>query len=435
MTRFSYQGTDQKGQPVDGTIDAHDANGAIQRLAGRGVRISRLQRQLPEPPASRTAPKTGYEPVRTLPRPAAVTPGPAATVIRVRRVSRRDQAIALFSLASLLRSGQNPVNALDELAKVTQNPGLAAALLSAGEAAQAGLPISDALRCYPDALHDSAVGLIAAGEKGGFLPDAVQTAAQQAQDTDKLARGFWWAKLLVLNSVLLIPGLYFAGQSLLSIWDQFDPDAGGNPSAKPVAAVSAGFLDQFLWRGLPVIALVLFLTWVVRLWWMAPAQRKTRDRVGLRWPHFGQRARFENLSVFTWSLARLSAAGIAPADAWRMATDTAPNIEVRRILLDMGVRMREGTKLSQATQDPRLFPPAYGPMLLAAETTGDVTGALDQLAQIQRGDMESAEQVARFRGGRWGCALLLATTGIGIAIFYHAWMVELPARVLQGFEP
>ena len=294
--------------------------------------------------------------------------------------------------------------------------------------------MSKVLAEYPDLYPPHVVGAVKAGEQGGFVPDACDMVAQQAENAHKFKRLFMYVWVILVNIFLSIPLMLIARTAFLDAYDRTEQR--GNSSFNTVVSDFFSYVWKYIVWPVGPITLVTyvacFLLWRLLL---ASGSRRFRHKLGLNWPVFGVRAKHECLTMFSWTMSRLTAAGIPYNQSWQMAADAVPNIAMTERLQQVGQRLATNERVSDAVGSSRLFPQEYAPTIATAEYSGNLPGALDQLSRSSRAEFEAQQNYAKLRGGCWGCLALIVTSAAILFVFMYMWYYELPARVLKGLEP
>ena len=149
-------------------------------------------------------------------------------------------------------------------------------------------------------------------------------------------------------------------------------------------ALSA-YVRQWWWATLIAVAV---LGWVVRRILAQPAPRMALDRWLLNAPLLGTLVRGYNTVRFASTLGILSAAGVPILRALQAAAETLSNHAMQRTIDEAIVRVREGTSLSRALGNTKIFPPVLVHLIRAGEATGDVTTMLDRAAEGEARELE-----------------------------------------------
>lgn len=423
MPLFHYKGTDRDGHAIDGNLQAADLDQAAYLLRERGYRLSALQALgdfAPVPP-----------PIDLASPQALPVSSPTSTTVTVstQPASDKDRYFVFAQLAEQIRAGISPAEACKTVAQHLYHEGLKQSLLEMARGAEHGQALSDRMARYPDLYPAGAVGMVRAGEMGGFLPDALLEVSEHAGRAHKFKRSFWYVWLIGINAVISIPLVLLVTRAMLATWRAMD-----GTTASYGDALRQSYLQKLLWPWGPLAVLAIGGTFYLRSLLGSRRFEAFRHRLGLRWPVFGARARHESVSAFTQTLSRLSRAGLSPARSWSLAADAVPNLEMREKLIETGRRMGDGSKLSDAAHASGLFPQEYASILATGEMIGDVPGALQRLADVSRGEYEAAQTYAKVRGGCWGLLGCAVTSGIVLAILMYFWYHELLGAILEGLE-
>jgi type II secretory pathway component PulF len=424
MPFFRYSATDSSGKVVSGTLQAEDSGAARAALLRAGMSRVDLGGQSANAPIAHAA--------ASRPPPARVqaAPGPAV-VTENERGSDKDRIFLFSQLAAAFRSGINPAMIFNELSQKGPLQFRRSLADLAKKTGEGGL-MSDVMARYPGLYPSSVVALTRAGESGGFVAEAFEETARQAESAHRFKRFFMWTWYVGLNALLSIPLVLIMTRALLAYWDAVDKSGGTGDS---FAMLGRSIVAKLIWPWGPVTVVLYVGLWGLKRYFETDKMTLFRHRLGLKYPILGPRARQENFARFSWTLANLSRAGIPPARAWQMAAETVPNLAMRDLLGHAGTGWLEGReKLSDLIHRSGVFPPQYAPMVATAELTGDIPGAMDNLARMSNSEFEVATNMAKLRGGSWGCTLLFATGGIAMIIVCWFYYHELFNKVLDGID-
>jgi type IV pilus assembly protein PilC len=431
MPFYQYRATDSTGRMVEGKLQAVDSNAAREALLQAGMKAVDVI-GLNQPPAmapamaSRGAPTHRTQTLGSEPQQVAET--------RTKPGSDKDRFFLFSQMAAGFRAGINPAQMFADM-RVRCPAHYAPSMDALYHATSEGMPISDVMARFPDLYPHHVVGLTRAGEQGGFLPDALDEVAEQAQSAHKFRRFFFWIWVVAINALISIPLIWVATAAFLRAYDEIDKNGGAMDVGGALGVILVSFVQQLIWPWGPVIAAIYFGLWWLKRYLSSPKALHLRHTLGLKYPVFGPRARQENLARFSWTMSRLSRSGIAPARAWQLAAESVPNVAMRDLLSMGGSGWLEGReKLSDLIHRSGIFPEQYAPMVATAEYTGDIPGAMDRLAQMSRIEFETATNYAKLRSGGWGCLALFVTSGIVLMILMKFWYYDLIQKVLSGFD-
>lgn len=450
MPLFQYRAQDNQGRTIEGAVTADDAGSAQAGLVARGLRIFDLQERggapkqtVPAPPKPVQQPTITPPPIvnasQAPPRPVAGSRGqillnsPAPTpravpaqpqrvntsqpapsrIVRTKRGTNKDNTFLFAQIASYLRSGVNPAEAFNQLAASHPKPWFRESLLEAAKQTSEGVRFSQVLARYPDLYEPGIVGMIRAGEEGGFLVEACDAVAEQTEAARRFAIiptfVFWFS----LVNLAFLPAIWMMVRAALHVWDVADAPGGGRINGARV--LGQGIWQSILWPVGPVTLVLVLIGWLAHRWLMSLESRPMRHRLALKTPSVGKRAKAESIAIFAWTLSLVSRAGVAPRAAWALAVGAMPNIQMQAEMKAVGDRMQDGTKLSEAMRGTNLLPEEYSMIVQTGEMTGDVTSALQNASSASRDDFK---RETIFAGSRICCWGLLAL-GIGFLVAFY----------------
>ncbi|HTQ09161.1 MAG TPA: type II secretion system F family protein, partial [Fimbriimonadaceae bacterium] len=379
----------------------------------------------PANPAARQAPASRPQ---TSPVPAARAAPPHRQPIRTKAGTDKDLYFIFSQLQSYAHAGLNPVEAYTNVANGCRRQDYGNALRQAADAAKEGRPMSDVFERYVDLFPPHVAGMVRAAEHGGFFPEAYDLITDQAHASHRFRIWFKWLLAVTIMVAGCIPIMILMRLAGLQSWDVQDRTGGQAPGWGTLFS-SVG--HQFIWPWGPITAILVIASIFFAKWWQSMPNRERRHRFVLRTPSIAKRARAESLSVFAWSLGKLSNVGLPPRTVWELATGTIPNLELRRQMDQTGQRMSERTKLSEAMTMSAAVPQEYAPIVQTGEITGDVPGALMRASQSQLEEFKAGDQGSKARVGCWMLLLIFIGSAAIFALFY-GWFYPVLFKKILG---
>ncbi|MCW3095579.1 MAG: Type secretory pathway, component PulF [Chthonomonadaceae bacterium] len=280
-------------------------------------------------------------------------------------VSTKDLAFYFQQLAPLVKSGMTIYTALDNLAARTPNKNLAQTAREMAEAARKGQRISDVMELYPRIYPDHIVGMVRAGEMGGFLEIALAEIALNFEQNIALYKGMWIPKLMASQAIYLLPIIVPLMPCIFASMD-----------------FAANMVLYLKWELvlLPLTALFHLLLIQSAKQARLPQYRRFRDSMSLQIPAFGNLQRVAALSAFVRMLRRLHHAGVAPIQAWECAMNTADNVIIREKLASSYTLMNQGASFSDAFAATGLFDNQIENLVITGQQSGEIVESLDKAA-------------------------------------------------------
>lgn len=145
---LTYDAIDHRGQRKSAIVEAADAQHAVVQLKREGLYVTHIEESAPS--VSSSAPREVQEDVRL----------PLKTLVVFTR-----------QMAMLLRAGSGVVPALTAIRRQTKKPVHAALLGRLISDLEDGLPLTDALRRFPNVFDSVYCAVVAAGEASATLPE------------------------------------------------------------------------------------------------------------------------------------------------------------------------------------------------------------------------------------------------------------------------
>lgn len=434
MPFFRYQAQDASGKPLSGTLHAGTEAEARQNLSAHGLRVHSIHLATSAAPATTPAPAPVAAPAAPAPRViltgrAAESPSQvrinappakaAMPTVKTRHGSEKHLHFLFAQLASFARAGVTPQAALNDLANRVNHRDYAASLREAASRTVEGSALSDTLARYPYLYPPHVVGMAKAGEVGGFIPDAYDSIADWARRSRAFRRTlsyFTWISWMLL---LMTPLVLAVVQGSLASMRHTDATGGAQP-AGPFLRQAIG---QEVLRMLPWMLVGVVVILVVREIWRSMPLRGLRHGLVYGLPMLGHRARSEGLTRFSWVLANLSRAGIAPKTATELAATVIPNVVMQERMQSVVQASPIDAKTSEMIGRAGLVPREYSDIVQTGEVSGDVPGALAYIAEATSAEFES-----RDKGAKWVARLVLypAIAVVVLVIVYQLYMVLYP---------
>ncbi len=463
MNFYRYEARDRSGAVLKGTVQAMSPADVQADLATRGFALLTIEplgspqpsavsqpKVFPQPPTPRTppgnikTPEPNFGPRANSPAakapvaPPALgdpklntpTPGFAAQIFHTKRGTDKQRFFIFTQLGSAFRSGLNASDAFGQIAQRSAEQ-FTESLRYASSAVAEGRPISEVFAQFPDLYPPDVVGLTRAGETAGFLPDAFDEIARQAESSHAFRRWFFWVWFLVVNALLSIPLTFVTADAIKNDWHKLNATGGDVGTAGGAGLFFHEMWLSLLWQWGPVTLLTYAALWGANRWFASNRSREFRHQLGLKIPVYGKRALQENLARFSWTMSRVSRIGVSPERSWQLAAESVPNIAFRQQLEQVGTALSGQEKMSDLFFRSKLFPDEYAPMIATAEYTGDYSGALDKLAAVSAGEFVAAQNYAKARSGCWGLLFAFVVSVFTIGAILKVVSNDIPREIMQ----
>lgn len=346
MASFSYRAIDHEGQIQTGNIDAANA-------IDLELRLKRLELDLIK-----------FETVKK------------SALSSARRITRKELITFCFHMDQLLRAGVPIIEALTDLRDTVENPAFRQVVASLLEDIEGGLKLSDAMANHPHAFDTVFIALVRTGEQAGQLPEVLTQLTENLKWQDELAAQVKKAMMYPLFAGTVIIGVVFALMIFLVPQLAITMKAlTPNPPKATLALIAVSAFMKKYWYlclGLPVIsAVVLFV--------LAKTNEEVKykiDALSLKLPVMGPLTEKIILARFSTYFALMYQSGLGVLDCIHISEKIVGNRVMEEGLQRVGRDINDGTAITQAFQNARMFPPLVLRMLKVGESTGGLDTAL-----------------------------------------------------------
>ena len=387
MAQFSYKARRKSGEVVQGVLDVADRTAALMQIERLG--LFPVAVDMAKGPAG----------VKAERKPVSVTAGvlpPALRALLHRQRKPKLQELATFTqqLANLLQSGMPLTVALNSMSHLESRGISSEVSKQLKQDVMEGRSLSDAMAKHPIIFSDMYVNMVRAGEQSGALVEVLRRVADHyerfAEVQSKFVSALIYPCIVACVGVVII--IFFMTFMLPRFMSIFQ---GLNTQLPWSTRALMNFGDFFrkgttwLFIGLSVFVLViLFLRFK-----STPGGSRKLDGWKMRAPVVGKVVKLNLFAQFARTLATLLHNGVPVLTALKITEQVIPN----RIMKDAIARTREdvtdGKTLAQPLAHSKVFPQLMIDLVKIGEETGDVPGALQNVANTYENELGIALRV------------------------------------------
>lgn len=369
MAAFFYRAVDPVGRRAKGVIEASSESAARALLRDRKL--------LPlEIGATRHKVSAGK----------GSTSG--TMVLRRERLGLKRLTLVTRQLATLIGAQVRIEEALRIVAGQTRASGDASLLVNLRSAVIDGRSFAAALDDYPGTFGEYYRASVRAGESSGKLSEVMDHLAvhieEQSKNRQSLQLALIYPTLLALVSLSVIVALLtFVVPDIVRVFTSRGADL---PFLTRALITVSDLISRY---GAAILVTCIAVgagcTFALR----RPAVRSAWHRRLARNPLSRGLVLKINSARFTGTLATLVQSGVPLADALSAAADTVPNQFIRSKVHDVTRRVSEGTALSRAADDAKIFPPMLIAMIASGEAGGTLGASLGRSAADQSSELKA----------------------------------------------
>lgn len=306
------------------------------------------------------------------------------------RVKARDLTIATRQLATMVASGMTLLRALYVLEEQTESRPLQEAVVGVRKDVEAGLLFSAALARHPKVFNELFVAMVASGETGGRLDEALLRVADQLEKDDALRRQ--------VKSAMVYPTVIvsFAGIVLVALVAFLVPvfakvfeDFGGRLPA--ITQFTVTLSDLVTGRWYLLLAALLAAVVGFRQWKRSSWGRPQWDQVRLKIPFkIGDVVQKIALARWARTLSSLVSSGVPLLQAIEITGKTAGNTVVERAMADVTASVKSGGTIAAPLRGAPIFPAMVAQMVGVGEETGALDTMLAKVADFYEDEVAVA---------------------------------------------
>jgi len=304
-------------------------------------------------------------------------------------IKMRDIVIFTRQFSTMINAGLPLVQALDILAKQTENKVLAAATRDIVFDVESGHTVADALAKHPKAFSELYVNMVAAGEAGGILDTILMRLATFMEKNDALVRKVKGA--MIYPGVIMSVAVIAISVLLIFVIPVFESMFAGVGMALPlptrVVIGASDFLRGFWWA---VIAASTGGAFMFKRYYATSGGKLVIDRMMLRIPVLGDVLRKSAVSRFTRTLGTLISSGVSILDGLEITAKTAGNRVIQDAIMQSRASIAGGDTIAAPLQKSQVFPPMVISMIAVGEQTGGLDEMLSKIADFYDEEVDAA---------------------------------------------
>jgi type IV pilus assembly protein PilC len=382
MAQFSYKARKRSGETVSGLLEVNDRSAALAQIDRMGLF-----------PVAVEAAKGG----------AAATPGKAAVSIsltkflppalreialRPRQPTMQEMATFTQQFANLLKAGMPLTTALNSMTYLGSKGIPTGVSKQLRQDVTEGRSLSDAMVKQPAIFTDMYVNMVRAGEQSGSLQEVLRRLAEHferfAEVRSKVQSALIYPVIVMLvGFAMVIVFIVFILPTFLSLFTGMKAEL---PLSTQLLIGISNFLRNPLY--LLTMALVGVAASIVYIRFRASeVGRRVLDRLKLRLPLFGKVIRLYLFGQFARTLGTLMQNGVSVLTALKITEQVLPNVVLKEAIAKTREAVTDGKTLAQPLARSQVFPQLMIDLIRIGEETGDVPGALRNVAENYENDL------------------------------------------------
>jgi type IV pilus assembly protein PilC len=381
MPQFSYKARKRTGEIVQGVIDVADRAAAITQIDRLGLVPVFVD-------GAKGAAAAGVAPAGEA---RSVLP---ASFRRKRQRRPKLQELATFTqqLANLLNSGMPLTVALNSMTHL-ESKGIPSEVSRAlKQDVMEGRSLSDALAKQRIIFSDLYINMVRAGEQSGALVDVLRRLSDHfnrfAEVQSKFKSALIYPAVVATVGIgIVIFFMTFMLPRFLKIFEGLKVEL---PLATRILVHISNMFTGYWWLMILVIgtAVLLFKRFAA-----SDDGRRKIDHWKMNAPVFGKVMRLNLFGQFARTLSTLLINGVPVLNALKITEEIMPNVMIKEAIAKTRDAVTDGKSLAQPLAQSKLFPQLMIDLIKIGEETGDVPGALKNVADTYENELSIALRV------------------------------------------
>jgi type II secretory pathway component PulF len=386
MAQFTYKARKRSGELIQGVLDVADRSTALMQIERMGLFPIMVD-------GGRSGAAGGGKAGNSAPTSSNLMPAAVRNFFNRKKKPKLGE-LATFTqqLANLLTSGMPLTVALNSMTHLESRGIPREVSKQLKQEVMEGKSLSDAMSRQSDVFSDMYINMVRAGEQSGALVDCLRRLADHferfAEVQSKFKSAMVYPAFVATVGVAII--FFFMTYMLPKFMSIFD----GMNVALPMSTLMLKAMSEGMAKYWWVFVLIFIAVGVIvaRFKTTAAGRRKI-DQWKMSAPVFGKVVKLNLFGQFARTLSTLLKNGVPVLSALKITEQIVPNIIIKEAIAKTREEVTDGKTIAQPLAKSKIFPQLMIDLLTIGEDTGDVPGALSNLADTYENELALALRV------------------------------------------
>jgi type II secretory pathway component PulF len=387
MPQFSYKARKRSGELVEGILEVNDRPAAVAQIERLGLFPIAVDTSKGAPAGDAKRAAKAFDIRSFLP------PTLRAYFEQQRKPKLQELATFTQQLANLLQAGMPLSTALNSMTYLETKGIPSDVSRQLKQEVSEGRGLSDAMAKQPRVFSDLYVNMVKAGEQSGALVDVLRRMADHfekfAQVQAKLTSAMIYPALVCCVGVGMV--IFFLSFILPKFMSLFG-DVGFTrlPVMTVILINISGAFKHYWWLMalVVIVAVILF-----KRYQATEGGRRRIDELKMKMPIFGKVVCLNLYGQFARTLCTLLQNGVPMLTALKITEQVIPNRVIREATARTRDAVTDGKSLAQPLAASKVFPKLMVDLVKIGEETGNVSEALNNVAQTYENELNIALRV------------------------------------------
>ena len=387
MPEFSYKARRRSGEVVEGVLDVADRSAALLQIERLGLFPVAVDASKGGAVAN-----NGNARREKFSLAAFMPPTMREAMARKRKPKMQEMGTYTQQLANLLNSGMTltvPLHSMTHLESKGISSDVSRELR---REVMEGRSLSDAMSKQPRVFSDLYVNMVRAGEQSGSLVDVLRRMADHFERFAAVQSKF--ASAMIYPAIVGVVGIgiviFFMTKLLPTFMTLFQNAKMQLPMSTQILLGVSHLFSGYWW----LMVMVILVAAVLFKRFQASAQgRRKIDEWKMSAPVFGKVMKLNLYGQFARTLSTLLENGVPVLTALKITEQVMPNTIVKEAIAKTREAVTDGKTLAQPLAQGKVFPQLMVDLVKIGEETGDVPGALKNVAETYENELNTALKV------------------------------------------
>ena len=388
MPQFSYKARRRTGEVVEGVLEVADRSAALVQIERLGLFPVAVDGAKGAAIAAAAERQSG----RKADWRALLPPTLRAAMSQKRKPKLQELATFTQQLANLLSSGMPLTVALNSMTHLESKGISADVSRDLKQDVMEGRSLSDSMAKQPRIFSDLYVNMVRAGESSGALVEVLRRIADHFERFAQVQSKFTSA--LVYPAFVSVVGIcimfFFMSYMLPKFMTIFEGMNVPLPLMTQILVKISHLFAGYWWLMLATViaAVILF-----KRFQATDEGRRKIDHWRMNAPVFGKVVKLNIFGQFARTLSTLLENGVPVLTALKITEQIIPNSIVKEAIAKTREEVTDGKTIAQPLARSKIFPQLMVDLVKIGEDTGDVPGALKNVADTYENELSIALRV------------------------------------------
>ncbi|MDD5141370.1 MAG: type II secretion system F family protein [Verrucomicrobiales bacterium] len=380
MAEFSYKARRRSGELVEGVLDVADRPAALAQITRLGLFPIAVET------AKAGASVNGKNGSQKADFMSLLPPALRVQLQQKRKPKLQELATFTQQLANLLQSGMPLTVALNSMMHLESKGIPAEVSRGLKQEVSEGRGLSDAMAKQPHIFTDLYINMVRAGESSGSLVEVLRRMASHFEQFAEVQAKFksaliYPAMVICVGAGIVAFFMFFMMPKFMEIFNGFGVEL---PLPTKILMGTSTFFINFWWLiGLVIIVAVILF----KRYQATEGGARQIDEWKMKLPIVGKVVKLNLFGQFSRTLGTLLQNGVPVLTALKITEQVLPNRLLKEAISNARTAVTDGKTLAQPLAQSKVFPQLMVDLVRIGEETGDVPGALNNLADTYESEL------------------------------------------------